>query len=62
MQTAHNYTETSSKNTHSLNAQATVQSKRPPLTLFPATKLDIDKYVEQLLTQEEQAICDMATD
>jgi hypothetical protein len=30
--------------------------------LLPATRQEITRYVEQLLTPEEQRICDMATD
>lgn len=34
----------------------------PVRRTLPATPEDISRYVEQLLTPEEQRICDMATD
>ncbi len=42
----------------SLQRVQLVSSARP----LPATGAEIARYVEQLLTPSEQAVCDMATD
>ncbi len=62
MQTAHAYVTTAAHHVEqaSRRMQPTLKiSGRPAL---PTTSQEITRYVEQLLTPEEQQICDMATD
>ena len=58
MQTAKNYVADATHNMkHALNRMP-VTSAMP----LPTTMQDITRYVEQLLTPEQEAVCDMATD
>jgi len=44
---------------HALNQMPSVTGTSRPL---PSSMLEINRYVEQLLTPTEQATCDIATD
>lgn len=60
MQTARNYVTDATHNMEYALSRMPIStvSARP----LPTTMQDITRYVEQLLTPEEQRMCDMATD
>jgi hypothetical protein len=60
MQVAKKYVATATKNMeHALSHMPIVSAG---VRLLPTTMQEITGYVEQLLTPDEHAICDMATD
>jgi len=61
MQTARNYVADTTYNMERALDQMPL-SATETVKQLPITMQEINRYVEQLLTPEEQAICDMATD
>jgi len=60
MQTARNYVANATHNMeHALSRMPVTSAAVRPL---PTTMQDITRYVEQLLTPEQEAVCNMATD
>lgn len=58
MQTARNHVTTAAVNRECAITAEPCATARP----LPAAMREITRYVENLLTDEEQRICDMATD
>ena len=60
MKTARNYVSNAAyKTEYALSRMPVNLAAARPL---PSTMQDITRYVEQLLTPEQEAVCDMATD
>jgi hypothetical protein len=60
MQTTKNYATNASVNMGQALSRMPIGSAR--VKPLPSTMQEITRYVEQLLTPEQEAVCDMATD
>lgn len=62
MQTAHAYVTTTANHMAQASHRMQPTLKLSGRQALPATAQEITRYVELLLTPDEQRICDMATD